>query len=111
MSFDSCVVTTQWPTPLYTLDNLYASFLCHWGAVWVVLICLAFYKLGKLRDPRISIMLILWSFYGLMEQLLIITVYSLPILLISILFQPEEELTRKYPDMERSARKRLGRHK
>ena len=111
MSFDSVVVTPEWPTPLYTLDNVYAYFFCHLGAIWVLLICLGFYKLGKLRDARISSMVIMWALYGLEEYHVYFPILSFSLLLLSILFQPEEELARKYPDMERGARKRLSRHK
>ncbi|MDO5546620.1 MAG: hypothetical protein Q4F81_12540 [Eubacteriales bacterium] len=100
LAMDPVTVTPEWPTPFIALDNVYAYFFCCMGTIWLILICLSFYRLGKLRDSRISISLILWAVYGISEMLTIRVYYFFPLLLICIVFQPKEELARRYPAME-----------
>lgn len=88
MPLDPVTVSPEWPIPFFTLDCVYSFFCCCIGAVWLILICVSFYKLGKLRDPRISIFLILWALYGVSETLTLYVFFFSPLLLISILFRP-----------------------
>lgn len=87
MPLDPVTVSPEWPAPFITLDCVYSYFCCCIGAVWLILICVSFYKLGKLRNFRISILLILWALYGVSENLTL-NVFSAPPLLISILLRP-----------------------
>lgn len=102
MPLDPVTVSPEWPTPFIALDCVYSVFCCCIGAIWLILICVSFYKLAKLRDLRISIFLILWAFYGASETLTLYVILFSPLLLISILFRPssaEAALTdQKQPD-------------
>ena len=88
MPLDPVTVSPEWPTPFIALDCVYSVFCCCIGAIWLILICVSFYKLAKLRDLRISIFLILWAFYGASETLTLYVILFSPLLLISILFRP-----------------------
>ena len=88
MPLDPVTVSPEWPNPFFTLDCAYSFFCCCIGAIWLILICVSFYKLAKLRNPRISIFLIVWAFYGASETLTLYVILFSPLLLISILFQP-----------------------
>lgn len=88
MPLDPVTVSPQWPIPFFALDCVYSVFCCCIGAIWLILICVSFYKLAKLRDLRISIFLILWAFYGASETLTLYVILFSPLLLISILFRP-----------------------
>lgn len=88
MPLDPVTVSPEWPTPFFTLDCAYSFFCCCIGAIWLILICVSFYKLGKLRDMRISIFLILWALYSVSESLTLYVYFFSPLLLISILFRP-----------------------
>lgn len=88
MPLDPVTVSPDWPTPFIALDCVYSFFCCCIGAIWLILICVSFYKLGKLRDLRISIFLIVWAFYGASETLTLYVILFSPLLLISILFRP-----------------------
>lgn len=97
--FDPVTTTPEWPIPFYTLDSAYLYCVCCVGIVWMVLICLCFYKLGKLRSPKISICLIMWALYSISEMATLNVYCFFPLLLISILFLPKEELDRIYPEV------------
>lgn len=88
MPLDPVTVSPEWPTPFIALDCVYSVFCCCIGAIWLILICVSFYKLAKLRDLRISIFLILWAFYGASETLTLYVILFSPLLLVSILFRP-----------------------
>ena len=88
MPLDPVTVSPEWPIPFFALDCVYSVFCCCIGAIWLILICVSFYKLAKLRDLRISIFLILWAFYGASETLTLYVILFSPLLLISILFRP-----------------------
>ena len=88
MPLDPVTVSPEWPTPFITLDCAYSFFCCCIGAIWLILICVSFYKLAKLRDLRISIFLILWALYSVSESLTLYVCFFSPLLLISILFRP-----------------------
>lgn len=88
MPLDPVTVSPEWPKPFIALDCVYSVFCCCIGAIWLILICVSFYKLAKLRDLRISIFLILWAFYGASETLTLYVILFSPLLLISILFRP-----------------------
>lgn len=100
MTFDTSTSTPEWPIPFYTLDCVYLYCACCVGLLWLILICLSFYQLGKLRDPRISICVISWALYGTSEMITLNVFYFFPLLLISLLLQPGEVLARRYPAME-----------
>lgn len=87
MPLDPVTVSPEWPTPFIALDCVYSVFCCCIGAIWLILICVSFYKLAKLRDLRISIFLILWAFYGASETLTLYVILFSPLLLVSILFR------------------------
>ena len=87
MPLDPVTVSPEWPAPFITLDCVYSYFCCCIGAVWLILIGVSFYKLGKLRDFRISILLILWALYGVSENISLNVLFA-PLLLISILLRP-----------------------
>lgn len=88
MPLDPVTVSPEWPIPFFTLDCAYSVFCCCIGAIWLILICVSFYKLAKLRNPRISIFLILWALYSVSESLTLYVCFFSPLLLISILFRP-----------------------
>ena len=88
MPLDPVTVSPEWPTPFIALDCVYSVFCCCIGAIWLILICVSFYKLAKLRDLRISIFLILWAFYGASETLTLYVILFSPLLLVSILLRP-----------------------
>ena len=88
MPLDPVTVSPEWPTPFIALDCVYSVFCCCIGAIWLILICISFYKLAKLRNPRISIFLILWALYSVSESLTLYVCFFSPLLLISILFRP-----------------------
>lgn len=88
MPLDPVTVSPEWPIPFFTLDCAYSFFCCCIGAIWLILICVSFYKLAKLRNPRISIFLILWALYSVSESLTLYVCFFSPLLLISILFRP-----------------------
>lgn len=88
MPLDPVTVSPEWPIPFFTLDCAYSFFCCCIGAIWLILICVSFYKLAKLRDPRVSIFLILWALYSVSESLTLYVCFFSPLLLISILFRP-----------------------
>lgn len=88
MPLDPVTVSPEWPIPFFTLDCAYSFFCCCIGAIWLNLICVSFYKLAKLRNPRISIFLILWALYSVSESLTLYVCFFSPLLLISILFRP-----------------------
>ena len=88
MPLDPITVSPQWPIPFFTLDCAYSFFCCCIGAIWLILICVGFYKLAKLRNPRISIFLILWALYSVSESLTLYVCFFSPLLLVSILFRP-----------------------
>ena len=88
MPLDPVTVSPEWPNPFFTLDCAYSFFCCCIGAIWLILICVSFYKLAKLRDLRISIFLILWALYSVSESLTLYVCFFSPLLLISILFRP-----------------------
>ena len=88
MPLDPVTVSPEWPIPFFALDCVYSVFCCCIGAIWLILICVSFYKLAKLRDLRISIFLILWAFYGASETLTLYVILFSPLLLVSILFRP-----------------------
>lgn len=88
MPLDPVTVSPEWPIPFFTLDCAYSFFCCCIGAIWLILICVSFYKLAKLRNPRISIFLILWALYSVSESLTLCVCFFSPLLLISILFRP-----------------------
>lgn len=99
--FDTATTTPEWPIPFYTLDSAYLYCVCCVGIIWMVLICLCFYRLGKLRSPRISIFLIMWALYSISEMATLNVYCFFPLLLISLLFLPKEELARRYPAIPR----------
>lgn len=88
MPLDPVTVSPEWPIPFFTLDCAYSFFCCCIGAIWLILICVSFYKLAKLRDPRVSIFLILWALYSVSETITLYVFFFSPLLLISILFRP-----------------------
>ena len=88
MPLDPVTVSPEWPKPFFTLDCAYSFFCCCIGAIWLILICVSFYKLAKLRDPRVSIFLILWALYSVSETITLYVFFFSPLLLISILFRP-----------------------
>ena len=88
MPLDPVTVSPEWPKPFFTLDCAYSFFCCCIGAIWLILICVSFYKLAKLRDPRVSIFLILWALYSVSETITLYVFFFSPLLLISILFCP-----------------------
>lgn len=88
MPLDPVTVSPEWPIPFFALDCVYSVFCCCIGAIWLILICVSFYKLAKLRDLRISIFLILWAFYGASETLTLYVILFSPLLLVSVLFRP-----------------------
>lgn len=88
MPLDPVTVSPEWPIPFFTLDCAYSFFCCCIGAIWLILICVSFYKLAKLRNPRISIFLILWALYSVSESLTLYVCFFSPLLLVSILFRP-----------------------
>ena len=88
MPLDPVTVSPEWPNPFFTLDCAYSFFCCCIGAIWLILICVSFYKLAKLRDPRVSIFLILWALYSVSETITLYVFFFSPLLLISILFRP-----------------------
>lgn len=88
MPLDPVTLSPEWPIPFFTLDCAYSFFCCCIGAIWLILICVSFYKLAKLRNPRISIFLILWALYSVSESLTLYVCFFSPLLLISILFRP-----------------------
>ena len=88
MPLDPVTVSPEWPTPFIALDCVYSVFCCCIGAIWLILICVSFYKLAKLRDPRVSIFLILWALYSVSETITLYVFFFSPLLLISILFRP-----------------------
>lgn len=87
MPLDPVTVSPEWPNPFFTLDCAYSFFCCCIGAIWLILICVSFYKLAKLRNPRISIFLILWALYSVSESLTLYVCFFSPLLLVSILFR------------------------
>ena len=87
MPLDPVTVSPDWPTPFIALDCVYSFFCCCIGAIWLILICISFYKLAKLRNPRISIFLILWALYSVSESLTLYVCFFSPLLLVSILFR------------------------
>lgn len=82
--------------PCFTFDCAYSYLWSNIGIIWLVLICLCFYRLSRLRNPRISLFVILWALYSVTETLSMISVRFFPLLLISILFLPKEEAQRLY---------------
>ena len=88
MPLDPVTVSPEWPIPFFTLDCAYSFFCCCIGAIWLILICVSFYRLAKLRDPRVSIFLILWALYSVSETITLYVFFFSPLLLISILFRP-----------------------
>ena len=88
MPLDPVTVSPQWPIPFFALDCVYSVFCCCFGAIWLVLICVSFYGLARLRDPRVSIFLILWALYSVSETITLYVFFFSPLLLISILFRP-----------------------
>lgn len=82
--------------PTFTFDCVYSYLWCNIGIVWLVLICLCFYRLSRLENPRISLCLIFWALYGMSEVTVMSIVRFFPLALISILFLSKEEAHRLY---------------
>lgn len=82
--------------PHFTFDCAYSYLWSNVGIIWLVLICFCFYRLSRLRNPRISLFLILWALYSITETLSMISVRFFPLLLISVLFLPKDEAQRLY---------------
>lgn len=80
----------------FKFDCAYSYLWSNIGILWLVLICLCFYRLSRLRNPRISLFVILWALYSVTETLSMISARFFPLLLISILFLPKEEAQRLY---------------
>ena len=80
----------------FTFDCAYSYLWSNIGILWLVLICFCFYRLSRLRNPRISLFLILWALYSVTETLSMISVRFFPLLLISVLFLPKDEAHRLY---------------
>lgn len=85
-----------WRLNGFTFDCTYSSLWVMQGAVWLVVISIAFYKLAKLRSNKINVMLIVWCLYAITEVHGLNGFKCFPILLIVLLLQNKQERDASY---------------
>ena len=75
-----------WRLDSFTFDNIYTYFISNIGIVWLLAVCVLFYKLAAKRSVKISICIIAWALYGITEVHGINIYLLFPLLLSVLLF-------------------------
>lgn len=80
-----------WRITEHTFDNIYTALAINDGLVWLVIICIAFFKLAQKQNLKINICLIMWALYGVTEVHGLNAFMCFPILLVVLLYKEDEE--------------------
>ena len=81
---------------LGTLDSVYTFFLTNYGAIWLVVLAIAFWLLARRRDNRLNVFLLVWALYSVTETITLNGYLAFPILLCSLLFTDGSEKEARY---------------
>lgn len=77
----SAEYSSQYDVIGYTLDNCFANLLIHYGAIYILIIIVAFYILGEKNDYKINVFIIAFIMYGMVESQ-ILYVFCCPVLIL-----------------------------
>lgn len=75
---------------MYTVDNLYILMFCNLGIFYFLLLSYCFYRLACKNVFKISVMIILFSFYSFIESSCIYINICFVMLLFKIMFEKED---------------------
>ncbi len=79
-----------WQLNGFTFDCTYTSLMMMHGIVWLIALLLGFYLLGKMRNNRISIVIIAWALYAITEVHGLNGFLCFPVLLFSLVLTREK---------------------
>lgn len=80
-----------WGITEHTFDSIYTAVAMNYGLIWLIFICIAFYKLAQKQNAKINICLIMWALYGITEVHGLNAFMCFPILLVVLLYSDREE--------------------
>lgn len=80
-----------WGITEHTFDNIYTAVAMNYGLVWLIFICIAYYKLAQKQNAKINICLIMWALYGITEVHGLNAFMCFPILLVVFLYSEKED--------------------
>lgn len=92
ISDKSVVWDPYWQLTEFTFDNIYTYFISSIGIVWLILICIIFYKLAKKKNVKINICIILWALYGITEVQGINAYILFPLVLSALIFDKSKNV-------------------
>ena len=72
-----------WGLSYHTYDCAYTVLAMQYGLIWLVVVCLSFYRIAKKGDIKTSIFIIVWALYAVTEVHPLNCYLSFPILLVS----------------------------
>ena len=74
---------SYWGLNSHTYDCVYTVLAMQYGLIWLIIVCLGFYKIAKNSNIKTSIFIIVWALYSVTEVHPLNCYLSFPILLIS----------------------------
>lgn len=85
MNFGSVAWTPEWKLNYFTLDCTYTSMWVNIGWIWIIVLSVCFYMLGKRKEIKTSVFIIMWSLYAITEVHGMDAYLCFPILMVSTL--------------------------
>lgn len=79
--------TPDWNLNYFTLDCTYTSLWINIGWIWLIILSIAFFKLARKKDRKVSIFIIMWALYAITEVHGLDVYLCVPILLVDLLFK------------------------
>lgn len=83
---------TTWKLSNLTFDNAYSYLCISQGIIWLLILCVLFFRLAKKYDTRVHFAIIVWALYGVTEIHGLNGYLSFPIFLTALLLNNENNI-------------------
>lgn len=90
--FSNVTWDSFWQLNGLTFDCTYTSLIMMQGIVWLIILSIGFFLLGRMKNNKISIAIIAWALYAITEIHGINGFMCFPVLLLSILLKPKNRI-------------------
>ena len=77
-------ISYRWLSRGGTFDCTYIWLMVEWGCIWLILLFIAFYKIGKLHNKYYNVLLVIWALNAMTDTSFMNGISSFPILLFSM---------------------------
>lgn len=96
VSFTDVTWDPVWRLNGLTFDCTYTNLMIMQGIVWIIILSCGFYLLGRQKDNRVSISIIVWALYAITEVQGMNGFLCFPVLLLALLLKPAHNRLPKF---------------